>query len=88
MIKKRGADLVPRSFYLISIASIVRSSLCSAMPTNVWTASVMCLMTWIGSSGNHRFSDLLNAFITKLGMIDVLGFVQAIGEEEDGGGSL
>ena len=66
MIKKRGADLVPRSFYLISIASIVRSSLCSAMPTNVWTASVMCLMTWIGSSG----------------------FVQAIGEEEDGGGSL
>ena len=38
--------------------------------------------------GYHRLCNTHDAFISKLGMIDVLGFVQAIGEEEDGGGSL
>ena len=61
------------------MASIVRSSLCSAVPTKVCTASVMCLVTCVGCSGK-----LHDALVAKLRVIDVLGFVQTVCEEEDG----
>ena len=40
------------------------------------------------SVGYQRLGNVLDAFIAKLGVIDILSFVQSIGEEEDGRRSL
>ena len=86
MIKKRGADFGSPfflfNFYrqhceviaLFGYAHECVDSICHVPDDLDWLKQTI---------GNHRFSDLLNAFITKLGMIDVLSFIQSIGKEEE-----